>query len=398
MPKPETVSITIYPSTAESADLTVADAMQQVLDAFELLSKSQLGRTGEPKSKVIWRLEKASTNSPLTIEASASSYDPAINLDVEARQAKIAFFEGVNGLLAAKKKPDWMDKDAETTVRRLFARNLNGIGRTDFVFEEGAAPVIVDHRTAARAVNFLERLAAEEAAKIVLTRLSAANTTREALPVLRALLNRADGSAALQKALRAPDALSPAGARIGLQALNGLGRSDPKLSGLLMKLAGLNPALPAYTKDYIARIVRDAQTRGDAAEGKKIYEQAGCAACHAIGGVGGTIGPDLSALSRGLPIDMIVTEVVWPALNVKEGFEAATVTLRDGSVIAGFTQTAAADSIAIRDMTTREVRTINRSEATLIQTGGTVMPDGATALLNELQFAHLVRYLSELGK
>ena len=166
MPKPETVSITIYPSTAESADLTVADAMQQVLDAFELLSKAQLGRTGEPTNKVVWRLEKASTNSPLTIEASASSYDPAINLDVEARQAKIAFFEGVNGLLAAKKKPDWMDKDAETTVRRLFARNLNGIGRTDFVFEEGAAPVIVDHRTAARAVNFLERLAAEEAAKI----------------------------------------------------------------------------------------------------------------------------------------------------------------------------------------------------------------------------------------
>lgn len=72
MPKPETVSITIYPSTAESADLTVADAMQQVLDTFELLSKAQLERTGEPSSKVVWRLDKASTNSPLTIEASAS--------------------------------------------------------------------------------------------------------------------------------------------------------------------------------------------------------------------------------------------------------------------------------------------------------------------------------------
>jgi putative heme-binding domain-containing protein len=110
------------------------------------------------------------------------------------------------------------------------------------------------------------------------------------------------------------------------------------------------------------------------------------------------IGPDLSAISRGLPLDMIITEIVWPALNVKEGYEAATVTMKDGSVVTGFKQTDTADVITIRDMATGSLKPIKKSDTRNIQTGGTVMPDGITAGLNEQQLAHLVRYLSELGK
>jgi len=49
-------------------------------------------------------------------------------------------------------------------------------------------------------------------------------------------------------------------------------------------------------------------------------------------------------------------------------------------------------------MTTGSVRTIKHTDTTNIRTGGTVMPDGLTATLNERQLAHLIRYLSELGK
>ncbi|MFM7607178.1 MAG: hypothetical protein ACKO8Z_18520, partial [Prosthecobacter sp.] len=127
------------------------------------------------------------------------------------------------------------------------------------------------------------------------------------------------------------------------------------------------------------------------------YEAAGCIACHIPGPANSKIGPDLSAISRGLPIDMIVTEVVWPALNVKENFEAATVTLRDGSVITGFKQTETADAIGIRDMT-GVVKSIPKIATAKIQTGGTLMPDGLAATLDEKQLAHLIRYLSELGQ
>jgi putative heme-binding domain-containing protein len=165
-----------------------------------------------------------------------------------------------------------------------------------------------------------------------------------------------------------------------------------------MKLAGINAALPAYTKETISRLVSDAASQGDAAEGKKVYEQAGCVACHTPGPAHSKIGPDLSSIARGLPVDMIVTEVLWPAMNVKEGYEAAIVTLRNGTVINGFKQTETAETVSVRDMNTGVVKSFPRSETQSIKTGGTLMPDGITAALSNKQLADLIRYLSELGK
>ena len=215
--------------------------------------------------------------------------------------------------------------------------------------------------------------------------------------MLSALVSRTEGHTALMRALQTKDVLDAAQAKKVLQTLNNLGKNDAKLSPLLMKLAGINSALPAYTKEYIANIVKGANTFGNAAEGKKIYEAAGCIACHIPGPANSKIGPDLSAIARGLPIDMIVTEVVWPALNVKEGFEAATVTLKDGTVITGFKQTDTADTISIRDLT-GAIKPIKKSDTQKIQSGGTLMPDGLTSTMNEQQLAHLIKYLSELGK
>jgi putative heme-binding domain-containing protein len=221
---------------------------------------------------------------------------------------------------------------------------------------------------------------------------------KAAAPLLSALLARAEGRDALIRALAAPDVLSTAAAKHLLNALNAIGRADSQLSPPLMKLAGLNAALPAYTKEYVTKVVKDARTYGDPVEGKKIYETVGCIACHIPGAAQSKIGPDLSAISRGLPAELIVTEVVWPALNVKEGYEAATVTLNNGSVVTGFKQTETAEAIAIRDIATGAVRSIARSEVKDVVAGGTVMPDGMTAGMDERQLAHLLRYLMGLGE
>jgi len=248
-----------------------------------------------------------------------------------------------------------------------------------------------------------------EAALHVLARIRVAKQPEDVSALLTSILSRVEGSTAFGRALMdlraaansvvapAKDVLSPAQARFALQALSRTGLTTARISSMLMAIAGIDSAVPTYTQEYVELIVQRAKSEGNAAEGRKIYEQSSCLACHAVGGTGGKIGPDLSALSRGLPIDMIVTEVVWPALNVKEGYEAATVTLKDGTVVTGFKQTETSDIIAIRDMTSGEVKTIKRTDATKVQTGGTVMADGLTAAMNEQQLAHLIRYLSELG-
>jgi putative heme-binding domain-containing protein len=165
-----------------------------------------------------------------------------------------------------------------------------------------------------------------------------------------------------------------------------------------MGLAGMPSTAAPYTSEYVRGIAALARNGGDAVAGRKVFEQVGCMACHAVQDVGGKIGPALTAISRGLPLDMIVTEVLWPAINVKEGYEAATVTLRDGTVVRGFKQTDTDSEVSVRDMNTGEIRTIKRSDAARIEVGGTVMPEGLTASLTEQQIGDLIRYLSTLGQ
>jgi putative heme-binding domain-containing protein len=248
------------------------------------------------------------------------------------------------------------------------------------------------------ALGALISISPDEATRNILSRVASLKSPQEAAPLLGHLLNRTEGRTALERALQRPEALSVAGAKVALQAMNILGKSDRTISPQLMKLAGINAALPVYKKETIAKIVSDAAAIGEVAEGKKVYEQAGCVACHTPGPLQSKIGPDLSGISRGLPVDMIVTEVVWPALNVKEGYEAATVTMKDGTVITGFKQTETAEAIGVRDMNTGAVKSIARSETQSIKTGGTLMPDGLTASFSPKQLADLIRYLSDLGK
>jgi len=47
-----------------------------------------------------------------------------------------------------------------------------------------------------------------------------------------------------------------------------------------------------------------------------------CSACHAIGGKGGNIGPDLGALGTAQPVDFIIGAVLDPNREVKEGYTA----------------------------------------------------------------------------
>ncbi len=162
---PETVTIVVHPSGTDADNLTVADAMQQVLDTFELLSKAEV-KDDSLGASVVWRLERASTNSPFTVEATPVSSNPEISIDRQALNTIHAFQEGINSILHAKGKPQWIDQESEGTLKRILARNLNGIGRTDIFSGYHDAPTSIDHRSARRAQNYLEVLAAEEALKV----------------------------------------------------------------------------------------------------------------------------------------------------------------------------------------------------------------------------------------
>ncbi|MEK0446471.1 MAG: hypothetical protein RLZZ399_1792 [Verrucomicrobiota bacterium] len=320
------------------------------------------------------------------------------SLEVRERAVRLAGLWKVHGLEEVVQKIG-RDESETFPIRRaafMAAADFGGKGNLEMLSVLGEESR--DPKVQQAAAEALLVVSPADAVVLALKRLERVESSELAKPVLAGVLSRAEGLSAFRKALAGSQVLSPGKSLQTLRALNELGRADRGLSRALMKHGGFSAEVPEYTGEYIKEVVAKAMKEGVAGEGRKVFEQSGCVACHVVGGVGGKMGPDLSAISRGLPIDMIVTEVVWPALNVKEGYEAATVTLKNGSVVSGFRQTENDTTVSIRDLNTGEIRVIRRSDVLRVQFGGTVMPDGLTAAMSPQQLAHLIRYLSELGR
>ena len=121
--------------------------MRQVLDIFELL-------TAQQNQGVEWKLINATTNSPFLLEGEAISYEPSVDVSVIARAQKITVGSGLRSLSNGRPPRDWDDKRLNI-AKRLFRRNLNGVGSTTIEFDTGE-PVLITPRRAQDAMLVLE--------------------------------------------------------------------------------------------------------------------------------------------------------------------------------------------------------------------------------------------------
>lgn len=130
------VVITIHPTVSDEKLLSVADAMQQVLDHIKLFEDAQQAM-GDPHTRFEWKLEKASTNTPFTVVAVAQAVDPAVDISAAVSRVKSDVAHGLRSLMKREQPPRWMTQGSFAVAKSIFARNLNGIGETDIEFDEG---------------------------------------------------------------------------------------------------------------------------------------------------------------------------------------------------------------------------------------------------------------------
>ena len=139
-----------------SDNLTAPDALRQVLDIVDLLSKAEANQDFE--EKIVWRLLSASANSPFAVELVATATAPDISIALQALRVKQIVREAVSSLLeTGGHAAEWMDNTAHRTIKNILNRNMNGIGRTDIDFKTSDDPVIIVHASAKRALLALER-------------------------------------------------------------------------------------------------------------------------------------------------------------------------------------------------------------------------------------------------
>ena len=214
------------------------------------------------------------------------------------------------------------------------------------------------------------------------------------------LLKRGDGLKSLAAVFEAPEtSLDPETASALLTFLNLKGRIDEHLTPRLNGVLGITSGAPDYDPKRIAALVQSVRKgEGDPGRGREIYLRAelGCVACHRIGDAGGVIGPRLTTVGAGLPLDQIIESILWPGRQIKEGYQALSITRKDGRVITGYLEREGEDFLWYRNTTTPWILPLAREEIASRQAIATLMPPGLTRSLDETEFLDLVAYLASM--
>lgn len=181
-----------------------------------------------------------------------------------------------------------------------------------------------------------------------------------------------------------------------LRAARELGRKGEKLAAAITPLAN---AAPAPAAADIAALVELTKKNGNPVEGEMLYRRAAstCTVCHAIGGAGGKVGPDMTTLGASAPLDYIIESVVAPAVKVKEGYNAVALTLKGGRSASGVILRDNDKGVLLRDAAGAETE-IPKGDIIKRENIGSIMPAGLLAQMTEREQAHVFAFLATLGK
>ena len=181
-----------------------------------------------------------------------------------------------------------------------------------------------------------------------------------------------------------------------LQAARGMGRAGKPLVDALGPLTGAKAGARDYAAE-VAAMVAAVKKGADPTEGELTYRRNGCALCHAIGGAGGKLGPDMSSIGASAPLDYIIESVLNPASKVKEGYHGFAFTMKDGSVLTGIPARETATEIIIRPGPGAELA-VTKANIVKRDNIGSLMPAGLVDGLAFVPKRSLFAFLGEIGK
>jgi putative heme-binding domain-containing protein len=216
--------------------------------------------------------------------------------------------------------------------------------------------------------------------------------------IFTAFIERKNGPAALAEALKGRSLLTDV-AKIGARTLRGSGRDAPALLEVLMKAGASSVPKHSLSAEEMAEMVADVLKHGDPARGEAVFRRKdqACLKCHAIGGAGGQVGPDLSSIGASAPIDYLIESILLPSKAIKENYHSVVVTLKDGRFVTGIKVRETKTELVLRTAEDQEVA-VPTKDIEDQQLGNSLMPEGLADTLTRGELIDLVRFLSELGK
>ncbi|QRR03074.1 PVC-type heme-binding CxxCH protein [Dyadobacter sandarakinus] len=218
-----------------------------------------------------------------------------------------------------------------------------------------------------------------------------------------------EGSAALAEAIgtkKIPEGFAKRGRQLVQQRAGWTRQNLDEVLALKNALETSGGAMPTQKMpqdlddQQIAGLAKLVAEKADPVKGEQIFRRAesSCTTCHAIGGAGGLIGPDLSSLGTSSPAETIIRSILYPSLSIKEGYDLKRVVKKDGSDLMGYLASDGANDIVIRDVTGKEVSIAKSQVQVMEKVPGSLMPPGLTAGLDQTEFINLVGFLTRMGE
>lgn len=186
-------------------------------------------------------------------------------------------------------------------------------------------------------------------------------------------------------------------AMAGQRVIRSSGQAHDVLLSALEKAGGLDATRPMPEGDALLDMVAAVREKGDPARGEIHYRALDCAMCHAIGGAGSKLGPDMTSIGASAQIDYLIESLLAPNDAIKEGFHSKVISTYDFEVFSGIPTGQTDTELILRDATDAEIR-IPFDNIQSEEEGQSLMPAGLTDTLLEDEFIDLVAFLAALGR
>ena len=134
---------------------------------------------------------------------------------------------------------------------------------------------------------------------------------------------------------------------------------------------------------------------GDVRHGQTVFnsQKAACAACHAIGYLGGTVGPDLTRIGQIRTERDLLEAIIYPSISFVRSYEPMVVATKSGEEHSGVLRRDSPDEVVLATGPETEVR-IARSQVIEMRPGTvSVMPGGLDEQLSRQELADLLAFL-----
>ena len=150
----------------------------------------------------------------------------------------------------------------------------------------------------------------------------------------------------------------------------------------------------AKQKEHLNDLVAT-MPKGDIRRGQAVFNspKASCSACHAMGYLGGHLGPDLTSIGSARTERDLLESIVYPSASFVRSYEPMTVLTKSDDEYSGVLRKDAPEEIVLANGPFTEVRVARADIAEMRPGRVSVMPAGLDQQLTKQELADLVAFL-----